>query len=234
MFKLMKYELRKQAFSKLIILIYASINGSETTLAKSLGILTVLGFGSILFVSFESILTYSNDLKTKCSYMLFMTPNNSYTIVGAKVLSAAAQIILTAAAFVALAFVDFAVLTARFDELSHLFDRLQEVFHLEIEASDVILNVSTVVIGWISVIIFAFLAITISTTLLSNKRGKGIVSVIIFLIVNWGLSKIIQTVLGSTIFLTKQDALISMLITLCGVIIAYIATSYMLEEKVSL
>lgn len=244
MFKLMKYELRKQAFSKMVILVllalvevyylYAIFTKNTTTMEKSVVLFMFAAFGTILFVSFESILTYSHDLKTKCSYMLFMTPYSSYTIVGAKILSSILQIVVTSACFIALGFLDFTIAAARFHKLNEVIDIIQEMFHITVDAQDIILNVATSITGWIAVVIFSFLAITISTTLLSNKRGKGIVSFLIFLVINWGVAKINSLVIGTNIFYTRTDAFLSIFITLIFVALSYLATSYMLEEKVNL
>jgi len=244
MLKLMKYELRKQAFSKVIILImfavfelfflYAAFAEKQESIEKSVAALVVLAFGTILFVSFESIITYSNDLKTKCSYMLFMTPHSSYTIVGAKVLSSILQIVITTAAYVAIGFADFGILAAKNGDLYKALDVIQKFLKVQIDSSDIILNIGSTLTGWIAVVIFAFLAITISTTLFSNKRGKGCVSIIIFFAINWGLGKLIRLITGTQLFYTKQEAVIAILVTLICVGIAYLATSYMLEEKINL
>lgn len=109
MLKLIKYEFRKQAFSKLIIATlivlvelsfgYGMICNNENRIITSTALLVGLAIGAILFVSFECIHTYSNELKTKTGYMLFMVPRSTYHVIGAKVLATAVQIILTAATF---------------------------------------------------------------------------------------------------------------------------------------
>ena len=96
MSKLIKYEFRKSLFSKLV---FAGIT-AVMEIIYLIGILgdynkpTVIGMiglfftalAGITFIGIESILILYRDLTTKQSYMLFMTPNNSYKILGAKAL----------------------------------------------------------------------------------------------------------------------------------------------------
>ena len=123
MLKLMKYEFRKQLFTKFAMLVvlgllelyflYGLVIKDEITVAKGEGFLIFYTFAAILFVSFECIVTFHNDLRTKQSYMLFMVPESTYSVVGAKVLSAMIQILLTALLFGAVAFLDVFAMAAR-------------------------------------------------------------------------------------------------------------------------
>lgn len=245
MLKLIKYEFRKQLFTKFIMLIlvgllqiyffYGLFIGGEEKLSIAAVLFMLLSIGSILFVSFECILTYSNDLKTKCSYMLFMTPHSSYCIIGAKTLSAIFQIVLTSAAFVALGLVDFTMVVAKYDDLSKLLEYLSEMFQINVTVSDFVLMMATIVVSWICIVLFAFLAITLSTTFLADKRGKGIVSFLIFIVVCSVKTKVANMVLDWSAFnYTTRDFVLNIVITTLFAALSYVITSYMLEEKVSL
>lgn len=101
MLKLMKYEFKKQMFSKIIIAailgvltLYfgiACVIDKETHAAiATMLIFTVMVFAG-LYTAVESLSVYDKDLKTKQSYMLFLVPRSSYEILGAKMISAALQ-----------------------------------------------------------------------------------------------------------------------------------------------
>ena len=105
MLKLMKYEFKKQMFSKIIIAailgvltLYfgiACVIDKETHAAiATMLIFTVMVFAG-LYVAVESLSVYDKDLKTKQSYMLFLVPKSSYEILGAKMISAVLQIFFT-------------------------------------------------------------------------------------------------------------------------------------------
>ena len=194
----------------------------------------VLAFGAIMFVSFECIITYSNDLKSKCSYMLFMTPHSSYSIIGAKALSTIVQILFAGAIFIAIGFLDFALMVTKYSDLSQMLDSLSQMFQIQINYADVLIVIASILSSWICTVLLAFFSITLSTTFLANKKGKGFVSFLIFLVLNYGMSKVITLVLGSSLNYTQTDFVLNILITVIFAAITYIGTSWMLEEKVSL
>ncbi len=249
MLKLMKYEFRKQAFSKAVILALVGLiellfffgvaTSKENVIATSMTLLVVFTIGALFFLAFESILTYSNDLKQKCSYMLFLTPNTSYGIVGAKVLSAGLQIILAGIAFFAIFAIDGGILIAKYDaiaEVKRMFLQLvKEFFQLEIAFTDVVSVVAVMITGWISTITVAFFSITLSTTFLANSKFRGIVSFAIFIALNIGYTYIVDLTLNIPTDTTRYSLYFGLysLYMLCFTIITYIGTAWMLEKKVS-
>lgn len=246
MFKLMKYELRKQLLSKIIILItlgilecgfaYGVIADKEGTIATFVGLFMFVAIAATVFVSFECILTYSNDLKTKQSYMLFLTPNSTYSIVGAKVLSAITQILLTGAAFATIIIANFIFLTIRYDELGNLVRSLdgfiKHMLGANIDLGYIIATLMFLALNWLSVVIIAMLAITLSTTFLANNKLKGFVSVVIFFLLNYIFAKIYSLLLPSITF-TVKDFIVADIAILVVIVISYLATSFMLDKKVS-
>lgn len=249
MLKLMKYEFRKQAFSKAVILalvgllelvfFYGVIASSEKVIATSMTILALFTCGALFFLAFESILTYSNDLKQKCSYMLFLTPNTSYGIVGAKVLTAGIQIILAGIAFFLIFAIDGGILIAKYDAIAE-FKRiaaefLREIFQLEVAFSDVIAVVSLIIISWISTITLAFFSITLSTTFLANNKFRGVVSFAIFIALNVAYSYITNLITGDLTIETNYTLFFGLqsLYMLILTIITYVGTAWMLDKKVS-
>lgn len=252
MLKLMKYEFRKQAFSKMVILLLVGliqllffvgvVTDKNDVIGTSMGILAVFTFGALFFMAFEAIITFSNDLKQKCSYMLFLTPHTSYSIVGAKVLAAAIQIILAGIAFFLVYSLDIAVLVGKYNQLEVLKEMinqfLTEVFSLNIQLQDIIGVVSVIITAWISVITVAFFSITLSTTFLANFKLKGVVSFLIFIAINYVFGEIVNMGLGRVYDINNLSNLsmyymLESLYMLCFTIVTYVGTSWMLEKKVS-
>lgn len=252
MLKLMKYEFRKQAFSKMVILLlvgliellffFGIITDKSDVMGTAMGILTIFTFGALFFLAFESIITFSNDLKQKSSYMLFLTPHTSYSIVGAKVLAAAIQITLAGVAFFLVYSLDIAVLVGKYNQLEALKEIinhfLQEVFSLNIQFQDIAAVVAVIITSWISTITVAFFSITLSATFLANVKLKGLVSFLIFIALNYVFGRIVNMSLGKVYDVNNFNnlmmyySLIS-LFMLCFTIITYIGTSWMLDKKVS-
>ncbi|BCN30360.1 hypothetical protein [Anaeromicropila herbilytica] len=247
MLKLMKYEFRKQAFSKGVILAllglvevlfgYSVIFDNENVLGTSVFLLTMLSFASLIFVAYESIITFSKDLKEKCSYMLFLVPKSTYSIIGAKVLSAGIQVIAVGLLFLAVSAVDFSILVAKYSSLAEITDKVRKlisaVIAYDINGSDVFLAFFNVLLNWISIITVAFFSITLSTTFLANKKFKGVVSFIIFVVLNYLFGLIVRTTIGDQINYTQTKIILDCLYYICFTIITYFGTGYMLDKKVS-
>lgn len=246
MFKLMKYELRKQLFSKIIILItlgilecifmYGVFTEKESAMGLAIGLFSFLAIAATVFVSFECIATFSNDLKTKQSYMLFLTPNSTYKIVGAKVLTSIAQIILTGAAFAAVIILNVMFLAIRFNEIDSIIKMIQEItkqiLGSNLDLSYIISILFYMVLSWISVVTLAMLSITLSSTFLANSKLKGFVSVAIFFALNYVIFKIYSSFLSELTWRASDFFLVDVAV-LVVVGATYFATAWMLDKKVS-
>lgn len=247
MFKLVKYELRKQVFSKIIMLVILVLlqigfiiglfQENDNLVATSIGLFSFLSIASVLFVSFESILTFSNDLKTKQSYMLFLTPNSTYKIVGAKVLTTVVTIGLTAAVFVAATLLDFAAVLVKYDEVANAVKYIQEFFGLMYEVNiDYLFIISFIfsfVFELIGILVIGMASITLSATFLSNSKGKGVVSAVFFFGINFVLSRIEGLLLPARTLYSTEPYFINSIWSLGVVIAFFFLTSYMLDKKVS-
>lgn len=246
MLKLMKYEFRKQLTTKILLLavlglmeiyfLYGILSNNMETTMKAVIFLSVLAFAGIFFVSFECIMTYNNDLRTKQSYMLFMVPETTLFVMGAKILSAIIQIILTSSVFGIMAFVDAFAVAARFDEIDTLFVMIQRILHqffsLNIDAGVIAINLVELVIGWICVVILAMLAITLSATFMANSKLRGIVSFIFFVVLEIIITKIRRVIVKP---LSENTAhLAAILLSVVVIAIAYPTIAWMLKKKVSL
>lgn len=250
--KLIKYEFRKQLMSKLVVgivivalqvLYLAGVivrNGDWA--AIGLGGTMIVAMISLLYFSFESIVTYSNDLKTKQSYMLFLTPRNMFQIVGAKLITTILQIFVCGCAFAAIGIGDVFLLCAREGEVKTFLDAMKEFFHLftgvEIRLSEVIYVILMLLIAWLFFIAMAMFAITLSTTLLSNWKFKGVASVAIFFGLDWLVAKVVNLVtptgfLESEYLVVNTEAWAFIGIYTVALALCYVGTALLLDKKVS-
>lgn len=83
MLKLMKYELRKTAFSKLVLLVITAVAEiafligvfwkKDNILAMGIIFLVMCTIFGVIYIGIESVNVLHRDLNTKQSYMLFLT-----------------------------------------------------------------------------------------------------------------------------------------------------------------
>ena len=244
MLKLMKYEFRKQLFTKLALLVilvllegyffYGVIRKSEETTFKGEIFLTIFAFAAIMLVSFECVFTFYSDLKTKQSYMLFMVPRSTYSVVGAKMLSAMLQILLSGLVIGAVAFLDVFIMAARFGELQQLLNGLQtvlrELFRLDVNMGRIAVKLMVLVITWMTFVMVAMLSITFGATLMANSKLRGVVSFIIFIALDVAATKLKGLILENLHGYTED--IVGILLSLLISAAAYVATAWMLQKKV--
>ena len=96
MLNLMKYEARRQVFSKGIILgiffvLVAAFlgfywQGEETGVTMMLALMSFAALMVMVFAPFEFSFTLDKDMNTRQGYLLFLAPKKSTTILTAKLL----------------------------------------------------------------------------------------------------------------------------------------------------
>lgn len=249
--KLIKYELKKQMLSKIVVGVLAAIceavflvgliidNGEWA--GFGLGVLFILGFASLFYFSFETIITYSNDLKTKQSYMLFLIPRNMYQVVGAKMITTLLQILLVGAAFMAIVIGDVFAVCARYGEIEELIEMFKMMFEqiagFNVDLEEVIFVICTLLVVWIEFILMSMFAITLSTTLFANKRYKGVISFGIYIGFELLLAKIADLVTKGTMSGENLEvnamAWIFIGVYAVAMVICYFGTTWLLDKKIS-
>lgn len=247
MWKLIKYELRKQMQSKAIIFGIVALLEivwlwglfmNEDLLFSTSGFLFVAANISMLYLYFESVVTFSNDLKTKNSYMLFMTPNSSYKIIGAKVLASGIQIIVYGLCFFGIGVLDLGIMAIRIHSVSEIIELIQtflrESVQIDVDVTYVLLIVFSIMIVGIFILVLAYLSITLSATFLANKAYKGIISFAIFALIVFIEEKIVSAVLGNVLLSDSTTIILSIVWYAAMSIAAYVATAWMLDKRVSL
>lgn len=207
MLKLFKYEFMKTRLSKLIILgitlvleiaFAASLLKNDDELQAICVLLLVLfATVSILWLGLQSILTLHKDMNTRQSYMLFMTPNSSYKILGAKVLENAASVLLGGVFFCALGVLDLTLLMNHHQALDQLMEMFQDVLesfskNIRFDTYSILTFCLYTLISWLSTVTLAYFAVIISAALLGGKKGNLFISFLIFL----GLTILLSMLLG--------------------------------------
>ncbi len=257
MLKMLKYEWRKNILSLLIVLgVYAALqiyfliatygtkSYGNTAIAGTL--LMLVAMFSYVFVLLYGIISYNADLKNKSGYLVFMAPVSSFKILGAKLLSTLITGIAIVAVIVGLAFWDFSIVRDVFNVDAYISfgNELLGALGSSLSIWDITIRIIFIIfsslISFYMTVTVGYLSVSISATLLQNKKGKGFLSVLLFII-------ILAVVLVIEYFMpdTKITAgmsfaelclndLPSLLLELFVTIAAFIGSGIMLDKKISL
>lgn len=247
MLKLMKYEFRKTMFSKMVILVFTALAevmflaGLFLHWDKGLTIgtvgLTVCAWVGIMYIGIESLLVFHRDLNTKQSYMLFLTPKNSYQILGAKVLENGLSIFLAGVFFAALAAIDSMAAALYLEGLEEFLIVLKEIgyvwrIELDISTYIVVLSFFMVLASWLMLVVTGYFAIILSATVLSGKRFSGFASFVLFLaaasVFNGLLGLVPEDVFSQTGYLWFM-----ILAALVMAMAVYAVSGWIMERKLS-
>ena len=256
MLKMLKYEFRRGIFPLLIVgIVIAAIelyflistlteHADHSIFAVSLLILAA--FCCYLFVLIYGIISYSQDLKNKSGYLVFMAPISSYKVIGAKLLS----ILLTGAIIVAVIFglltLDLSLAYSTYDSIDTFYDFLSNILELGgYSLGGVILRLLAFIlvflIQFFMTITLAYLAVSVCSTILQTKKIKGFISFVLFIVFYVILSVIASKIPHlsnpgpNATFMEAMYAMIPQIALYFVVMVAsYIGSSVLLEKKISL
>ena len=251
MLKMLKYEFRRGIFPLLIVgIVIAAIElyfliGTLTAHADhsiiAVSLLILAAFCCYLFVLIYGIISYSQDLKNKSGYLVFMAPISSYKVIGAK---------LTGAIIVAVIFglltLDLSLAYSTYDSIDAFYDFLSNILEMGgYSLGGIILRLLAFIlvflIQFFMTITLAYLAVSVCSTILQTKKIKGFISFVLFIVFY-----VILSVIASKIphlsnpgpDATFMEAMYAMIpqITLYFVVMvaSYIGSSVLLEKKISL
>lgn len=255
MLKLMKYELRKTMFSKIvlftitvifeIIFLAGVLLQKVDILATGIIFIYLCAIIGIILIGLESLGTLHKDLNTKQSYMLFLTPTNSYQILGAKIITNALTMLLAACFFGVLSVANIFVLMIQEDGImSVVKDVIQALvsIDLKINGTPVELSVDIVAVlvvlamltSWFMVITIGILAIILSASIFAGKKHSGLITFGIFLLITWGVSAI-TNLLPEPSGLPEPSVLlyyfIDILVSLIFAAILYLISCQIMERR---
>lgn len=205
MLKSMKYEFRKNAFTLAVmgvIFVIAEVMfligvGAENGKLFGIGmtVLVLIGFVGSVYILINGVGAYSRDLKDKSGYLVFMTPISTYKVIGAKLLMILVEILVFSAVSFLVGVLDILFLVRRTTDytLEEIIEGIAEV--LPIKADQIYVQIAgiavfflTLIIGLYMIVTMAYLAISLSSTVLQNKRGKGLASFLVFLAMSFVIS----------------------------------------------
>ncbi len=250
--KLIKYEFRKQLLSKIVVAFVIAglevffflgiITSDGEWTGTAMGLFIVAAVFSLIYFSFESIVTYSNDLRTKQSYMIFMTPCNMFQVVGAKLITTIVQIALVGGIYLTIGIIDGLVVVAKYGSIKQVIDVIKEIFNtlsgVEIRLTEIIFMLVMFLVTWLVFVAMAMFAITLSTTLLSNRKFKGVLSVALYFFLDWLVMKVASLVTPTAMFegeylVVNSEAWAYIGVYATALVLCYFGTALLLEKKVS-
>ncbi len=207
MLKLMKYEFRKLRTTLVGLLLAMVVLELTFVLGNSLGkdgmvitsvvLLSLLAFGAYVYILISGVVSYSRELKDRTGYLVFMTPTRPISVVLSKLLcTLLAGVALTAILSLA-AVLDYAYLARRLGLTENLVDQFNRFvrftigdmsFNLQGTLRVVAFTGLSVLIEVMLAMCTAYLAITVSATVLQNRKGflRGLVSLVLFFLLSWG------------------------------------------------
>jgi len=254
MLKLTKYEFRKNRTLLIIFgiglvllqayfMISISARNDEHTIMSSmlLFLYLMVCYFSVFMLAISS---YSKELNSKSSYLIFMTPNPAVKIIFSKMLT-----IL----IIGLALLVFACALGAFD-ISLIYDTYPNVgsitefvnemmYYMGINTNGLILSIFAAVfqfiVSFFSIVTLAYFAITLSATLLQNNKLKGLVSFVIFIALSYFIGFISDMI---PLPYSDRENILSVLISALPVTIfnivvmiaSIVGCAVLLEKKVSL
>lgn len=240
MLKLMKYELRKTAFSKLVLLVITAVAEiafligvfwkKDNILAMGIIFLVMCTIFGVIYIGIESVNVLHRDLNTKQSYMLFLTPKSSYQI-----LENGISIIMAGAFFAALAAIDVTVATlyiGGLKEMINLVSSFMEVnWSVTFTPAEAAFYFFGLLASWIVFIVNADLSVILSASVLAGKKGSGIAGFLIFLVISSVIGKLLDLIpvlesmeLTFVLYIAASFAIAAVL---------YVISGWIMEKKLS-
>ncbi len=193
----------------------------------------------VIGIAVKILSQYSQDLNTKSGYMLFMTPNSYYKIVGSKLLTSM-LLILGLGVLVSLgASLDGVIAALRLGDPIEfdLIGILRELnIHITVESGfRAVGTFLTGFFGWVSFFTPIFFVMTLNRVYFINKKGRGIVSLVLYLILmtayGWVENLVLHFVrIGAPGFATFATGVMTALLAVG----CYFGTVKILEKKISL
>lgn len=199
MLKLLKYEFIKKSKLLLILLITAILANLAVAIAfGEMGVGLFLGFtpfALIILYLYELIRTYSDDLNKKTGYMLFMTPNSGYKIIGSKLIFIITEGLILFTSYIIFLIVNIVALalkaTGDFSEITRAINEMINAINsgvitqFGINLGDVLLIIIMILVSAIVFALIVYSAMTIRKSIFSDIKYGGLISFIIFIVLNY-------------------------------------------------
>lgn len=201
----------------------------------------VLVVMAILYL-IDIILLFRNDLFKQEGYMLFMTPNSGYKILGAKLIFALLEGVAIAAFYLLLVYFNLKMM--KLDVINFEF--------FKISTDEWMVIVKGLLLGVFVLLEFAltvYLSFALFKSIFSNVRFKGLITFFIFIAINVFKSKIMGVV-GDVINRSQEVIQVSssyfpieqvnqalnygLIATMVSAVLLFVGTGYLLENRINL
>lgn len=207
MLKLIKYEFRKALTAILIMLgITAAAQGYflaglyvlEDWELHSVIAAMLLMFASMaayIFVLVRGVASYSGELKSRSSYLIFMTPHSTRKIMASKFLFTLILCAIFGGLYAVLGLLDFRLLLERLGEYEEFLAELNEMLvqlgiHTDQIAFGAVFTVVYMALSMLSFFAVAYLAITLSHTFFRDKKWRWVMALVFYMVINYAISYI--------------------------------------------
>lgn len=255
MFKLIKYEFRKNIYGMAVMLgiilaaqiyfMYAYFIADDRNKALVGAWLLFMAAVICFFMVFiMGIATYSRELSNKTAYLVFMTPNSAIKIIGSKLLYTLFNGVVILALLVLLGIIDWKMLGRMWEQEISVFEMLADMMsmlgidtlHIFYSAVAIIINF---LVNFFMAVTLAYMSVTATATVLQDKKIKGLISVVVYIVLFVVINKIggllprlyEYPVSFTQVILSGLPCTVFFLIIIVG---AVAATAQLLEKHVSL
>ena len=193
--ELMKYEFRRRKTSRMISIGTAAVGLFLTLSGLLFWKVAVVAFGFVLlfigtliapfYAGVESILLLNRDLQNGQGCMLWMVPRSVIQIFGAKYLAAGLQTLFSFCLFFFPAFLGVAASIWREKGFAALADTAAAVLPtLGISWIDLVQDGATAILLWLQIVMSGFFAVLLARTVLADSRHGGLLSFLLFWLIN--------------------------------------------------
>lgn len=244
MMKLFRYEMIKTRVSKfivlgitaameLIFLLGLILNNDMIQITGALLLLWIAVVG-IVWIGIVSVITLHRDMNSRRGYMLFMTPNSSYRILGAKYLENGLSILIAAAFFGALGVLDITLLFRHHQELDQISEVMHDLFsaifqNISLDPASIISFLVYLVFDWLFTISLAYLAVIVCTSLMNGKKGNMFLSFLLFLVLDIGFSLLFSVLIPGKV---EGGTMVGSFLARSGLCLAITAVFYWLNATI--
>lgn len=245
MLNLIKYEFVKKYRMFLVVIITTILAGIFMSYKfGELGLpvfAVILSVGLFILYSVDVIQMYSQDINKKTGYMVFMTPNNGYTIIGSKVITALLEGFGMVIFFILVVILNSFIVygPGNFSEINFN--------NGGISYTSIFIVLTTVLLFAIQFVLTIYAAITIRKSVLANVKLKGLISFGIFLLLNYIITKLysipydilnfskydVMVDITQTVELLKLLSPAMLTSTILCVALTFLS-GYLLEKKINL
>lgn len=254
MFKLLKYEFIKNRVALIIIsallliseglFLFGFATENDKLIGTAIVLLVLLAPVCIMGGLIIGAGTYTKELSNKVGFLVYMTPNSSFKIVGSKFIFTAIMEVVYSIVLGIFAYIDMAMMLKQAGIDAEFYSMLEEiaaVFGMNITEILVtgVASFITSILSLIMIVAIYYVAYTLSATFMQASKARGFVAVLLFFLGDYVIIKI-STLLPEIEYsavtngLRLSSIIPIVLYSMAVIAVSYISCSYMLDKKVSL